>query len=560
MAPKEFSKRIVGLPARLLMSLAILVSLSTVGIATAQDDVLRVGVTSFQGEVFDPTLVPITAAYQFLIFDSLVDLNSQGTELDPGRSLATSWESSDDNRVWTFHLREGVEFWDGEAVTAEDVKFSILRYWREEARASNISSIEEPLGGDAEADERVEIIDDHTIRFHLTEPIFYWPELLSPFNSSAALVLPKHWIEEHGEDAFVTNPMGSGPYRLVESVAGSMQVFEAVPDHPFRAPRYERIEFMQVSEESTRLAMLQTGELDLANMSLERLPALESNDLEVVTKVSGTLWTVLFVEAYQDPVLGKRSVREAIMMAIDKETLNQAFFNGVAEPVNDGGNIAQIFDPDNRVTRAPVPYDPERAREIVEAEVPDDYELRIHAVIRGPIRMDHIEAIAAMLSAVGFNVEISAAADYSTFRNGWNTGMAGSGLYLKDGRKYLIYYPSSYAHSPEFGGRHSVIQVPPGPETREVHPDLPDQEVANLRAFDEELEALRTASSWDEYWDIYSGIMDRAIDQLAPGSGLFYTPAIFGARPGVVPEWDVTLGMVPQLWLPNIVELPPTAE
>ncbi|MEX2534545.1 MAG: ABC transporter substrate-binding protein [Trueperaceae bacterium] len=538
------------------LTLTLLFALVMVSSARAQadSDVLRVAVTAFQAEVFDPTLHSTLGAYQYLIYDVLVNLNSQGTALDPDTSLAYEWEASDGNKVWTFHLRDDVYWWDGEQVTAEDVKFSVIRYMRPETRASRVDSIESALGGIDEAEERIEVLDDHTVRFNLKEAIFYWPEMLSPFWSSAGVVVPKHWVDENGEQLLSTDPMGSGPYRLVESVAGNMQRFEAVNGHAFREPTYESIELLQVAEESTRLAMLQTGEVDLAEMSVERLPQLREAGMEIVRKPSGILWSILFIEPYQDAVLAKREVRRAIMMAIDKQTLNEAFFDGVAELTNDGGNIAQVGEPS--VRRDVVPYDPEAARGIVAREVPEDYELRIHAVIRGPIKMDHVEAIAAMLTNVGFDVEIGLAADYSTFRGNWGEGTAGPGLYLKDARRRLLYYPSIYAGSPENGGRHSVIQVPPGPETREVDPAIAPEDLETLRAFDEELEALSSASNWDEYWQTFSQIMDSAVDQIAPGSGLFFTPAIFAARPEVLPEWPVELGTTAGLWLPNLAEEP----
>jgi len=312
-----------------------------------------------------------------------------------------------------------------------------------------------------------------------------------------------------------------------------------------------------VPEESTRLAMLKTGEIDIGEFGFEQLPELENAGFKIIRKPTGTLWTILFTEPYKDPILAKKEVRRAIMMSIDKEAFNKAFFYGAGEYINDGGNVAQVADPRNMVTRKPIPYDLEAAKKIVAREVPKGYKLPMIGVARDAVKTEHIEAIATMVGRAGFDVDLKLI-DYKTFRPRWMDGNIGAGIYLKDGRKYLVYYPTIYACSAENQGRHNVIQIPP---KIKVNPDIPMKDLESLRAMDDLiLDKLVPAANWDEYWKAYSEIMDRAIEQIAPGSGFLFTPRIFAARPGVLPKWEVNLGYNVPITLGELAIYPPEYE
>ena len=137
-------------------------------------------------------------------------------------------------------------------------------------------------------------------------------------------------------------------------------------------------------------------------------------------------------------------------------------------------------------------------------------------------------------------------------------GKIGPGIYLKDGRKYQVYYPTIYACSPANKGRHQVIQIPPKVK---VHPDIPKKDLESIRCIDDIIVGkLIPAKNWDDYWQAYSDIMDRAIEQIAPGSGFLFTPRIFAARPGVLPKWEVKLGYNVPIGLGELAIYPPEYE
>jgi len=150
--------------------------------------------------------------------------------------------------------------------------------------------------------------------------------------------------------------------------------------------------------------------------------------------------------------------------------------------------------------------------------------------------------------------------DYKTFAPKWMDGKAprGSGIFMKEGRMNPVYYPTIYACSPENAGRHSVIQIPP--KVR-VHPDIPQKDLETLRAFDDIIiGGLVKATSWNDYWQAYSELMDRCIENIAPGSGFLYTPRIFAARPDILPPWNVNLGFSRFISLSELLVYPPEFE
>jgi peptide/nickel transport system substrate-binding protein len=169
-----------------------------------------------------------------------------------GNSLAESWTESLDGLVYEFKLRPGLHFHDGEPCTAEDVKFSFEHY---------------KGGGAAELRanvQRVEVVDPLTVRFHLKEP---WPDFLTFYGTSAiaaALVVPKKYLEEVGEDGFKKHPIGLGPYKFVSFKPGIELVLEAFEGYWRTVPHVKRLIMKGVPEGATRLAMLKKGEADFA--------------------------------------------------------------------------------------------------------------------------------------------------------------------------------------------------------------------------------------------------------------------------------------------------------
>ena len=165
--------------------------------------------------------------------------------------LAESWQMSEDGTTWDFTIRDGAKFHNGAPVTAEDVKFSFERY-----RGANQGSIKERVAA-------IETPDARHVRFRLHKP---WPDFLTFYSSAsgAGWIVPKKYVEEVGDEGFRKAPIGAGPYKFVSFTPGIELVLEAFDGYWRKTPNVKRLVMKSIPDESTRLAALKGGEVDIA--------------------------------------------------------------------------------------------------------------------------------------------------------------------------------------------------------------------------------------------------------------------------------------------------------
>jgi peptide/nickel transport system substrate-binding protein len=244
-----------------------------------------------------------------------------GTLLTP--SLAESWQGTEDGLTYEFMLRSGLAFHNGEAVTAEDVKFSFERY-----RGASAALMKERVAA-------IETPDARHVRFKLKQP---WPDFLTFYGSAtgAGWVVPKKYLEKVGDEGFKKAPVGAGPYKFVSFTPGLELVVEAFEGYWRKMPSIKRIVMRSIPDESTRLAALKRGEVDgiywitgeLAE-ELQRTPG-----LALRTVNTASFW-VYFPEQF-DPKSPWHDVRmrRAATMAIDLKSINQAITFGHSKLTN----------------------------------------------------------------------------------------------------------------------------------------------------------------------------------------------------------------------------------
>lgn len=237
------------------------------------------------------------------IFDTLVTVDPETNEVVP--QIAESWEQTDD-QTYVFKIREGIKFHDGSDLTAEDVKFSLDRARNSAAVSYIVNFIEE-----------VTVDDDHTVTVKTTAP--YAPTLRNLAIPFAAIV-PKAVVEAD-ENAFIQNPVGSGPYKFVEWNHGDHVTLKAFDDYYAGKPETENLIMKVIPETSQRTIALETGEVDLAyDLAVNDIPKVNSDDKLTVYEIpSLTCWYVsmnMNKKPFDNP-----KVREAMSMAIDRQTI-----------------------------------------------------------------------------------------------------------------------------------------------------------------------------------------------------------------------------------------------
>jgi peptide/nickel transport system substrate-binding protein len=286
-------------------------------------------VESLAAQTLDPILEgrPGNAVYQAAMYDSLVGFNLEKGGVGPG--VAERWTMAEDGLSWVFHLRPGQTFHNGDPLTAHDVKFSLERQMSPKSLAAAAASMRRSIRS-------IEVVDDLTVRVNTNEAQLGLPAALSRAVAPEGSIMPKAYFETVGEEGFRKKPIGSGPWKFVRSVPGDRIEFEAVGHTHWRGrPHFKNLHVLQIPEESTRLAMVRTGEAAIASISPETVLGAGRGGLEVLT-VPGTMQAVFqFYGTWRpsmkgDPVTRPR-VRQALSLAIDREQIIEHVMAGRAQ-------------------------------------------------------------------------------------------------------------------------------------------------------------------------------------------------------------------------------------
>lgn len=315
-----------------LIVLALALSLIPAGppSATAQEPGGTVTVAFSSGwGTLDPAATAVTFARNIMrfIFDPLLRTDPETGEIVPG--LAEAFSVSDDGTVITLNLQSGVTFHDGTPLTSEAVKFSFDRITDPEINSpmaaqisGNVASVETP--------------DDLTVVITLNEP--FAPFLNSLTQVSLAPVSPAA-VEQYGAD-FGQNPVGTGPFRFVSTVPDEEVVlarnedYNWAPDfYDHQGPPYlEQLRILNVEEASTRMALIETQEIDVVYSPINRqVPAFEDDPSFYVVYATRPGVPRVFVLNTEKPPLDDPAVRQAIAWAVDRERILLEVFENIGD-------------------------------------------------------------------------------------------------------------------------------------------------------------------------------------------------------------------------------------
>ncbi|GHA20632.1 ABC transporter substrate-binding protein [Devosia pacifica] len=370
-------------------------------------------------EGFDPA--PYTSGTTFdassrAIYNRLVQFTPGTTQTEPG--LAESWEVSEDGTEYTFHLREGVQFHSTDYFTptrdfnADDVLFSFERQWQEDHPWHSYSTgiTWEYFNSMSMGDliESIEKVDDYTVKFTLTRPE---APFIANMGMDFASILSAEYaaqLEESGNlDALNQQPIGTGPFQFVAYQQDANIRYAANQDYWEDVPAIDDLIFAITVDPAVRAQRLQAGECQIMPYpNPADLEMLQSDENINVMEQEGLNVGYLAYNTQQEP-FDQPEVRKALNMAIDKEAIIEAVFQGSGSiaknpiPPSMWGYNDDIEDD---------PYDPEAARQMLEDAGVTDLSMSVWAMpVSRPYNPDArrmAELIQADFAEVGVDVEI----------------------------------------------------------------------------------------------------------------------------------------------------------
>lgn len=346
---------------------------------------------------FDPTTG--WGRYGSPLFQST--LLKRDDDLEIVNDLATGYEV--DGEVWTVSLRDNVKFSDGEPLTAEDVVFTF------ETAMDNASVV------DLNVIDKVEAIDEYTVEFTLKQP-------QSTFVNSlvATGIVPKHaYTEDYAE-----NPIGSGPFQLVQWDKGQQLIVEANPEYYDTEPYFKQITFLFLSEDAS-FAAAQAGEVDMAYIpaafSNQEVPGMK---LEAVETVDNRGIVFPFVESGEvtedglpigNDVTADVAIRQAINIAVDRQALVDGVLEGYGTPAYTSVDGLPWWNPETVIEDA----DMDRARTLLEEAGWEDTdgdgilekdglkaEFSLYYLASDAIRQSLAIAVADMMEPLGIKINV----------------------------------------------------------------------------------------------------------------------------------------------------------
>ena len=463
-------------------------------------DVLKIGLAALPTQLDPDRSIGIASIKLFYnIFDTLLFTDKEGNITG---QLADSWEWQDDTTL-NVKIRENVTFQNGEVCDAEDVKFTFDRILSGYGDGT-IAVLYETL-------DSVEKIDDLTVQFKLKKPDAAFEQRLGSI--WGASIVPKDYIEEIGDEAFQTAPIGTGPYKLTQC-SPEKYVLERYDGFWGDKPAAKSIEFISYPEASARMTALITGEVDIIN----DVPSDAVDTINGTSGVSvvGTSIKNIHIYAFntrnEDSIMSNQKFRQALTMAIDRQTLVDTLWSGYAKVPN--GHQFESYG-DLYIEDYPgVQYDPEKARELVKESGYDGEEVISIEMADGYYTNGNQagEAIVSMLADIGVKAEV-VFTDKFSFSADIRAWSSASRFDNPLGALWLLFGTGSGPANPETGSWTPTEEFVAAGNTLIDSKDLEEQR-----------QAARTLM---EVFDTY-----------CPGTYLYQAEDLYGIRDGL--EWDMT--------------------
>ena len=345
----------------------------------------------------DPHFVKRAAAKSFalLLMERLVE-PAGPEDLTTVPKLAISWEVADDGITWTFNLREDVVFHDGTPFNAEAVVFSIERMRDPDVGGTEVTRIS--------ILDTIEATAEHTVTMTTKTP---YAEFLLNLSDPAVLMFSPTWAADRSPSDYGREPVGTGPYEFDEWLGPEEATVVPFEDYWGEPANVGRITLRQIPDAGALVAALEAGEVDVTMdvppTEVERLRGVSGL---TVTEWEGSSTNTMGCLTTKEPY-SNVSVRKALNYAIDKQTICDTIFSGLAYPTTTPLYPGNQY----RVDQEPYEFNPDLARELlVEAGYPDGFETSILLPSTSPT-MEACQAIANYYEEVGIRTELKIVED-----------------------------------------------------------------------------------------------------------------------------------------------------
>ncbi len=330
------------------------------------------------------------------IYESLL---RYGTDLSPEGQLAESWEISEDGKTYSFKLRDGVTFHDGEAFTSDDVKFSMDVFLREthtrtRSYMEHVESIDTP--------------DPLTVVFNLKQP---FGPFLGIFEPGSAPMIPQHIYEgtDFANNPANNTPVGTGPFKFDEWSKGSyIHLVKNENYYMEGKPYIDDIYYHVIPDAASRAVAYETGKVDvLPGGSVENfdVPRIREMDNTCITDKGWEFFGPLswiWINMNNKP-MDDVKVRQAMMHALDREFAKDALWNGLGKLATGPLSSSTRFHADDTPD---ISYDPEKAKALLAESSYDGETIRLLGLPYGETWQRWAEAVKQNLTEIGMNVDI----------------------------------------------------------------------------------------------------------------------------------------------------------
>ncbi len=298
------------------------------------------------------------------LFGGLVTIEPFNFSVAP--DLASSWDISENGTVYTFHLRPDAKFHDGRPVTAQDVKWSLERVADPELVSpvvdqylNDVIGVQAKLRGEADSVEGVKVIDDQTVQITIDAPKSYF---LAKLTYPTAFVLDRTNVE--GNEDWIRSPNGTGPFRLAQYDVGEVMRLARNDFYHLGPPHLDEVE-LQLSGGSSMI-LYENDEIDVTGVGLADLERILDPGSPLNPQVQP--YPARFTTSYvglnvSEPPLDDPKFREALNLAVDRDQIASVVYDGAVRPAK---SIIPPRFPAYNPDLNPYPYDPERARQVLQ--------------------------------------------------------------------------------------------------------------------------------------------------------------------------------------------------